>query len=153
MITESGIVTNANLKTALIKTVRAGACESCSSRKSCGTAHSHNEITVAVKNTIGVKEGDHVVIGLETRPMLYLTFLLYVFPILLMIIGAVFGNYMAPTFNFNPSVASMICGFSCFGFAFYIIRQKHKTLSQKDEFKPFLIRKKPAPIQGACTPS
>lgn len=151
MITETGIVTTANEQMAVVKTNRSGACEACSSRESCGTAHNQTEITVAVKNTLNVTAGDHVVIGLETRPMLYLTFLLYVFPIILMIIGAVFGDYIAGILGYDPSVTAMICGFLCFGAAFFVIRKKHKTLSQKDEFKPFLIRKKNTPFPESCT--
>ena len=124
MITENGIVTSANPGTAQIKTIRSGACESCSSKKSCGTAGNQKEMIVTVKNTLNVQQGDHVVIGLETRPILYLTFLLYVFPIILLIIGALIGNFSAPLIDFNPSLFSIFIGFIFFGAAFVIIRKK-----------------------------
>ncbi len=151
MITENGIVTTADTATAWIKTTRSGACESCSSKESCGTVHEQKEHIVIVKNTLNVKSGDHVVIGLETKPMLYLTFLLYVFPILMMITGALIGDNLAVTFDVDPSIASMAIGFSFFGLAFYYIRKKNYTLSKNEAFKPFLIRKRPHAVQAGCS--
>ncbi|MCP3872228.1 MAG: SoxR reducing system RseC family protein, partial [Desulfobacteraceae bacterium] len=131
MITETGVVTNVISSTAWIKTIRSGACESCSSKKSCGTANNQKELIVEVKNTLNVEKGDQVVIGLETKPILFLTFLLYVFPIILLIIGAIIGNSIAPLVQMDSSILSMISGFSFFGFSFYIIRKKNDSLSKK----------------------
>ena len=69
MITENGIVTDVNSSLAWIRTIRSGTCESCSSKDNCGTSHSgKKEMITAVKNTLNVKKGDQVVIGLETKP-------------------------------------------------------------------------------------
>ncbi len=151
MITENGIVTTVTASTADIKTTRAGACESCSSKKSCHTASNHKEMIVTVKNTLKVKPGDHVVIGLETRPIMFLTFLLYVFPILMLIIGALIGNHLGLFLNLNPSLTSMAIGFTFFATAFLIIRQKNKSFSGQDAYKPFLVRKKPQAALANCT--
>ncbi|WP_300459243.1 SoxR reducing system RseC family protein [Desulfobacula sp.] len=151
MITENGIVTNVNAATAWVKTTRSGACESCSSKETCGTADSITEMIVTVDNTLNVEKGDHVIIGLETRPMLYLTFLLYVFPIILLTIGAVIGNSLAASFQMNPSILSMIFGFSFFGLSFYFIRKKNNALANEDAYKPFLVRKKSQVIPEGCS--
>lgn len=151
MITENGIVTAATAATAWIKTNRSGACESCSSKKSCTTVNSQKEMRFSVKNTLNVAEGDHVVIGLETRPVLFLTFLLYVFPILMLIIGALTGNFLGPLLDFNSSLSSMAVGFTFFTGAFLVIRQKNKSLSSQDSYKPFLVRKKAHAVSTNCT--
>ncbi|MBU1340739.1 MAG: SoxR reducing system RseC family protein [Proteobacteria bacterium] len=151
MITESGVVTNATPSVAWIKTIRSGACEACSSKESCGTVNDQKEMIVTVDNTLNVEKGDHVVIGLETRPMLFLTFLLYVFPIILLTIGAVIGNSLALFFQMNPSLVSMASGFFLFGFSFYYIRKKNNSLSQRQEYKPFLVRKKSHVIPSGCS--
>lgn len=150
MITENGIVTQSSIATARIKTIRSGACEGCSSRESCGTSHTSKEMIVTVKNTLDVKKGDQVVIGLETKPMMFLSFLLYVFPILLLITGAVIGDTIAPFLKMNESFCAMILGFSFFGAAFLVIRKKQAGLTQRDEFKPFLVRKKKLSKPGHC---
>ncbi|RLC04281.1 MAG: Fis family transcriptional regulator [Deltaproteobacteria bacterium] len=151
MITENGIITSANPSVAWVKTTRSGACEACASKESCGTGGSQKEIIVTVKNTLRVEKGDHVVIGLETRPMLFLTFFLYVFPIILLLIGAVIGNSLAPSFQMDPSLVSMAFGFSFFGLSFFIIRKKNTSLSKKEEYKPFLVRKKTSVISAGCS--
>ncbi len=131
--------------------MRTGACEGCSSKASCGTANSQEEMIVTVKNTLDVEKGDQVVIGLETKPILFLTFLLYVFPIILLTAGALIGNGIAPYIQMNPSLVSMIVGFSFFGLSFYYIRKKNNSLEQKDEYKPFLVRKKSHTISVGCS--
>ncbi len=150
MITENGIVTQADRSTARITTMRSSACKGCSSQGSCGTSHSSKEMTVTVKNTLGVQTGDRVVIGLDTKPMVILSFLLYVFPIILLIIGALIGDSLAPLLEMDRSLCAMILGFSFFGAAFLIIRKKQAGLALKDEFKPFLVRKKSLPDSVHC---
>ena len=151
MITENGVVTHADPAAAWIKTIRYGACEHCKDKDNCGSSHEQKEMTIQVENTLDVKKGDHVIVGIRTRPMIYLTFLLYVFPIICLIIGAVIGNAIAPSFGLNQSLTSMFSGFSCFALAFYFIRKKHGTMSQNDAYKPFLVRKKSGVIPSGCS--
>ncbi|MEN8210914.1 MAG: SoxR reducing system RseC family protein [Thermodesulfobacteriota bacterium] len=152
MIKENGIVTSANPSVAWVKTIRSAACESCSSKDSCGTSGSLEEMIITVKNTMNVVKGDHVVVGLESRPMLFLTFFLYVFPIISLTIGALIGDSIAPSFQQDPSLVSMVMGFLFFGLSFWFIRMKNNSLSKKKQFKPFLVRKRLANA-SACSSS
>jgi sigma-E factor negative regulatory protein RseC len=153
MITENGIVTQVDPSTAWVKTIRSSACESCATKDSCHTAGNQKAMIVMVENTLQVKKGDHVVIGIQTRPMLYLTFLLYVFPVILLMIGAAIGSSMAPAMDINPSAFSLVVGFSFFGSAFYFIRKKHNSLSKNNAYKPFLVRKRSQVIPSSCSTS
>ena len=146
MITENGIVTHATPETAWIKTTRSAACESCSSKDSCDVSHHPSEeMTVILPNTLGVIKGDRVIVGINSGPMLFLSFLLYVFPIILLIIGALIGDALAPVLGMNKSALSMGFGFLLFAVAFLIIRKKQAGMSKKDKYKPFLVRKKAPP--------
>jgi len=143
MITEDGIVTHATPGTAWIKTTRSAACESCASKDSCGVSHHPSEeMTITVPNTLGVEKGDRVIVGIESAPMLFLSFFLYVFPIIMLIIGALAGDALAPALEMNSSALSMGGGFLLFATAFLIIRKKQSGMSKKDKYKPFLVRKK-----------
>ena len=143
MITEDGIVTHATPETAWIKTTRSSACESCASKDSCGVSHHPSEeMTIILPNTLGVEQGDHVIVGIHSAPMLFLSFFLYVFPIILLIIGALIGDALAPVLEMSSSVLSMGFGFLLFAVAFLIIRKKQAGMSKKDKYKPFLVRKK-----------
>lgn len=143
MITEDGIVTHATPETAWIKTTRSAACESCASKDSCDVSHHPSEeMTIILPNTLDVKTGDRVVVGIDSAPMLFLSFFLYVFPIILLIAGALIGDALAPVLEINRSALSMGCGFLLFIIAFIIIRKKQAGMSKKDKYKPFLVRKK-----------
>ena len=132
MITEDGIVTHATPEKAWIKTTRSAACESCSSKDSCGGSHHPSEeMTIVVPNTLNVLEGDRVIVGIESGPMLVLSFFLYVFPIIMLIIGALIGDAIAPVLEMNKSALSMGVGFLLFAVAFLIIRKKQAGMSKK----------------------
>lgn len=152
MITENGIVTKSNESLAWVVTTRTAACESCASRESCGSGHNAQEMTVRVKNTLNVTQGDQVVIGIETKPVMLLTFLVYVVPIICLVVGALLGDILAPSFDINPSLAAMASGFSFFGIAFLVIRKKSSDLNQKEGYTPFLVRKQNSLVTAPCQP-
>ncbi len=153
MITEQGIVTRATPDVALIKTNRAAACESCAAKGSCGTIHQGKEMIVEVPNTLGVESGDSVLIGMQTKSALLLTFLIYIVPILCLVVGALIGDSLGPLLQVNASFAAMVLGFSFFGIAFFILHKKSAAMNQKSEFKPVLIRKTKTVTAPACKPS
>ncbi len=109
-------------------------------------------MTLKVKNTLGVEQGDQVVIGLETKPMLFLAFLLYVFPIICLLIGALAGDALAPLISMDASLGALILGGTGFAAAFLIIRANHSRLNNNDEYKPFLVKKAPALSQPCQIP-
>ncbi len=153
MITEQGIVTQANSDVALVKTNRAAACESCTAKSSCGTIHQGKEMTVEVPNTLGVEPGDSVLIGMQTKSALLLTFLIYIVPILCLVAGALIGDALGPVFRINASFAAMVLGFSFFGIAFFFLHKKSAAMNQKSEFKPVLIRKTKTVTAPSCNTS
>ncbi len=150
MITETGIVTQADNTTAWVRTTRSSACKSCQSRDTCETVKNQKQIHVKVPNTIGVQQGDEVVLGLETRPLLFLTFLLYVFPVIMLMVGAGIGDTLGRRFNMDPSLCAMGIGFFSFALAFLVIRLKNSSLSQQSQYRPFLVRKRPQAPLTTC---
>ncbi|MCA1785703.1 MAG: SoxR reducing system RseC family protein [Desulfobacteraceae bacterium] len=152
MITEYGIVTRATPAMAWIKTNRTATCGGCTAKDSCGTMHRGQEMMVEVPNTIGVTPGDSVVIGIETKPVMLLTFLVYVVPIICLVIGALAGDAVSPLIGINPSFSAMVLGFSAFGAAFFVLHKKSAALDQKKGYKPVLIRKT-KPVASVSCPS
>ncbi len=140
MFTEEGIITGTNRSAAWVKTVRSKSCESCDACDSCESNDKSKEQIVQVNNTVNARVGDRVVIGFKTGPLLKLTFMLYIFPIILLIAGAAIGQTLAPRFGTDPSITSLLAGLACFALAFVIIRRISNSLSNNKEFKPFLIR-------------
>ena len=140
MITKEGIVTNASTTTAWVETVRSKSCESCDACNSCEAQDKNMGMTIQVSNTINASKGDRVIIGFKTAPLLKMSFMLYIFPIILLIAGAAAGEAFAPRIEMDPSLASVIAGTLSFALAFGIIRKTGDRLSTSREFKPFLVR-------------
>jgi sigma-E factor negative regulatory protein RseC len=99
-------------------------------------------------NTADARIGDRVVLNIKTASLLKATFLLYVFPILAMIAGAVLGQTLAVRRDLDPSGLSALCGFLFFGLAFIVIRITGRRLSQNDSYRPEIIK-----VRGHQAPS
>jgi sigma-E factor negative regulatory protein RseC len=131
-----------------VKTIRSSACESCSSRHACHAGDSGKAMEVEAINTADARIGDRVVLNIKTASLLKATFLLYVFPILAMIAGAVLGQTLAVRRDLDPSGLSALCGFLFFGLAFIVIRITGRRLSQNDSYRPEIIK-----VRGHQAPS
>jgi sigma-E factor negative regulatory protein RseC len=140
MVTKEGLVTSISATTAWVETVRSKSCESCDACDSCESQDTSMGMIVQVNNTINAKKGDRVVIGFKTAPLLKMSFMLYVFPIILLIAGAATGETLAPRFEMDPSMTSVLAGIFSFALAFVIIRKTGDRVSKNREFKPILVR-------------
>lgn len=141
LATEEGIVIRlGNTSTAWVKTQKSAACESCASRGSCNAMGGGNDMEVESINTAGAKEGDLVVLGFKSSSLLKATFLLYVFPVLCMLIGAIIGQEMAPMFGFGPSGFSAVVGFICLAVSVLFVKAKGNQLAEKNAYRPEIIR-------------
>ena len=140
MPTEEGVVTKLDSDTVWVTTMKTGACESCAAKSSCTAMGGGKEMEVEAINTAGAKVGQKVVISFDTSPLLKATFLLYMFPIILLLIGALIGDKMAPYFNVGASALSVITGFLLFGLAMLFVISKGNKLAKKDEYRPKVVR-------------
>ena len=140
MATEQGIVIKTDSRTAWVKTNKSASCAGCSAKGSCHSKGAGEEMEVNAINEAGARKGDRIVLSFETSSLLKATFLLYVFPILLLIIGAAIGQEMAPKFDFNPSGFSAIMGFIFFFAALLIIKTTANRLAEKNEYRPKIIK-------------
>ncbi|MBF0201045.1 MAG: SoxR reducing system RseC family protein [Desulfamplus sp.] len=151
MITKEGVVTATLGKDVLVKTIRSKSCDACSAKDSCGEASGFQEMTVKIENSLNASAGDHVVVGFRTAPLLKITFMLYILPVILLITGAAAGDKLAAIINTDPSVTALIAGGISLVIAFVIIRLINNSLKDKKEFQPFL--KRFSRKNETCTPS
>lgn len=140
MITEQGIITGTAESMAWVKTVRSKSCDSCDSKDSCAEGGKSREMVVQVENSINAKTGDRVVIGFDSAPMLQLSFVLYIFPVIFLITGAVLGQNFASNMGMDESAASILAGLAFFALSFGVVRLFNNRFADKKEFKPFLVR-------------
>ena len=140
MATEQGIVIRTDAQAAWVKTLKTGSCKGCSARGSCHSLSKRGEMEVEAINEAGAKPGDRIVLSVETASLLKAAFLLYVFPILLLILGAAIGQETAPYFDVNPSGFSAVVGFSFFFGAVLIIKYKADKMARKKSYRPKVIK-------------
>ena len=127
---------------AWIRTTRSSACESCSSRDACQGSDSGKEMEMEVEalNTADARVGDRIVLNIKTASLLKATFLLYVFPILAMLAGALIGQSVAEARGSDPSSMAALFAFGFFGLSFVCIRITGRHLAKNQDYKPEIIK-------------
>ncbi|MDH3799027.1 MAG: SoxR reducing system RseC family protein [Desulfobacterales bacterium] len=140
MATEQGVVLRTDSEDAWVKTARSSACEGCTARGSCHTTGGGQDMEVKAINSAGASVGDRIVLSFETASLLKATFLIYVFPIILMIAGAVLGQVLAPFIEFSPSGLSVLLGFAFFFSALFIIKARANKMAKKDAYQPKITK-------------
>lgn len=141
MATEKGIVTRVGSATAWVKTSRSSACEGCASRHACHIkGNDDQEMEVEAYNDAGAVVGDRILMRLASGALLKVSFMLYVFPILLLMLGAILGQALAPALELDPSSFSPLLGGVCFVLAFVVIRVRSGRMARKNEYRPRIVR-------------
>ena len=123
-----------------VKTVRSEACDSCSSKGACHTMGGGKEMEVAVLNPIGARVGDRVVIKLGTSPFLKATFLVYMFPVLLLVVGAAAGEWISRSAGLGSPLPSALLGFGSLAAGLVFMRIIARRLAEKAEYRPRITR-------------
>lgn len=95
---------------------------------------------VKALNIAGAREGDRIVLNFETRSLLKATFLIYVFPIIFLIAGAVCGQMLASLISINPSVLSVVLGFASFFAALVIMKARANKMAAQHSYQPKITK-------------
>ena len=140
MASEQGVVVRVDAAGTWVKTVRSEACESCSSKGACHSMGGGREMEVVVVNPLNARVGDHVVLRLENSPFLKATFLVYMFPILLLVAGAAAGEWISRSFGFDSSLLPALLGFGSLATGLLLMRIIAHRLATKDEYRPRIAR-------------
>lgn len=151
MATEQGIVIRTNGPNAWVRTERSSSCKACSSRDSCMNVGNGNEMEVETVNEAGAQTGDRVLISLETASLVKVLFVIYIFPILAMLAGAVLGQKVASLLSWDESLCAMICSFLSFFIAFRIIKSRGNKMAENKAYKPRIIQVLP-PLHRSFRP-
>lgn len=140
MAMEEGVIIKTNGTTAVLRTRQKTSCESCAERKHCHTSGNDKEMEVEASNKINAKVGDLVVVSFDSGRLFLLAFFLYVFPIILMIIGALIGERVAAAYEGNPSAYAALFGFGFFFISMGIVKWKDHQARKTGKFRPEIIR-------------
>ncbi len=140
MITEEGTVKRTMGSKAWVVTQRSTMCDGCGSHDACKVLGGGKEMEVEALNTAQARPGDQVLLTIEGQSLVKVSFLVYMFPILALILGAAIGQKVASVMATNPEVTSFGLGAILFGLAFVLVRMKDKKLEQAGRTIPRVAR-------------
>lgn len=91
-------------------------------------------------NTVNARLGDRVLVYFDTSKLYKLSFLLYVFPIIIMIVGALIGERVAENFHGNPSTYSAFFGLFFFIGAMVVVKLMDKKAGKTGKYRPQIVK-------------
>jgi len=140
MASEEGIVTRLDATGAWVRTVRGDCCESCTSKSMCHTVGGGREMEVPAVNAAGACVGDRVVLKMNTAPFLKATFLIYLFPVLLLMAGAMVGEWMARSSGAYSPLPAALVGFGSLAFGLVVMKLAADRLARRQSYRPRIVR-------------
>lgn len=127
-------------ETAIMRMMRMSACAKCG--KCMNASSESEEILVEVDNTIGAKVGDHVMVNMEHINVMKATFLVYVIPMVLLIVGIVGSYYALNAIGFaGPTeVVAAIIGIALMGLSYIYLKINDKKFKESREYVPVVTK-------------
>lgn len=145
MIEQSAKVLRTQGDEVAIEVRRQTACGSCSAKAGCGKSLLDNvfkikPLLLTIPNTIGARENDDVIVGLNESAILQASFYLYFFPLFMMMIFAIAAGYLLSNQNSEifTIVAAVIGLLAGSRMSSIILNRKEKNKSEF--FQPTLIK-------------
>ena len=133
---EIGIVKSVSGTIATVSVERKSACEQCAAGCKITGSGAEMEAVNRAKAKVGQK------VRIELQPFSYLkgSIIVYGFPALALIIGAVVGkDFFSRLFPaVDPDVVSAVCGFGAFIICFVLIKIWSMRAEKKTEYKPVI---------------
>lgn len=148
MIEESGYVVRSDEQYAWVLTQRRSGCASCSSKGSCGTgalsgvfgAKAHE---VKVRNTIGARAGEEVVIGIREELLVRGSIVVYLMPLLTLIGGSVLGQSLAPQLDLaSADAAGIVGGLLGLALGFFLLHWRNRRWGDNAAYQAETVRRR-----------
>lgn len=134
---EQGIVISTNGNKARVLINRHAACGDCGA---CHIGKEKMTMETVADNKIDAKEGEDVLVHMETINVLKATGIAYGFPFLLFVIGLLLGWFLAPIFNLDQVITSFFMGIGLTIISFLVIYFLEKRGIFNTKYKPIIIK-------------
>ena len=145
MIEEQAIVVSVDKGFVNVETSSTSGCGSCQSAASCGAGlvsslFGGKSRTLRIRNTVNARKGDTVTIGLNRLALVVASLMIYLLPLLMLIVGAITGEWLATMLAFNLiDLFSIIGGLAFAVLAFILNRRVLSTGVMDRMIQPVLL--------------
>ena len=118
---------------AQVSTERKGSCDGCGTGNNCHSCLSSSKIVTRVLNEAKAKPGDLVTVSLDSDLILKSAAVLYLFPIVSLVAGALVGAHISVDWGVSETVAAMGFGFAglCLGFLLAVFISKRMSANNR----------------------
>ena len=150
MVEEQAIVISTDQHQASLEILRNKPCGLCGQSRGCGLSFfgklfAHRPNTFKAKNLIKAKVGDLVVVGVEESALLMSSFAVYGIPLVMLLIGAFLGSFLATAAHMDRGTA---IGAACGLLLGYIWLKGHAQGNSLDRrYSPIILRLA-SPVSG-----
>jgi len=145
MIEEIAQVVAVEGDTVLCQTQRKSACHSCSVKQGCGTSVlakvvGQRSSQIRIANTLDVKVGDEVVLGIEENALVQGSLLIYTLPLVAMIAAALLAEFWAGSQGIVSELPVILAALAGFALALFGVRYRMKKGALKNHIQPHILR-------------
>ena len=140
MHTEKGVVQDIEDDWAWVVTRRKDMCEHCGDKGSCHMVQGTDRMVVKAKNLAHARKGDEVELYLSTKSKLKGLFILYMFPVLGLLIGAFSANSLSGVLGFNKELGMVLFTLSGLILAFLLAKLLAARMEASQELTPLVSR-------------
>lgn len=140
MHTEKGIVKSIEGGWAWVLIRRTHACSHCSQKDLCHMVEGTDRMVVKAKNPASARKGDEVELYLSTKSKLKGLFILYMFPVLGLLIGAFSANSLSGVLGFNKELGMVLFTLSGLILAFLLAKLLAARMETNRELTPIVSR-------------
>ena len=141
MIEEFGVVVSLKSdEIALVTCIKTSACKGCAGEKMCSLGRDDGKRLVEVHNPLHAKPGDKVKIATSNSAFYKSSFLVYILPLILLLIGAGLGQWLGTSVltGVDPNLTAFLLGVIFLAVAFVGIRSLNRKLP-KEEYMPTVV--------------
>ena len=138
---EEGVVLKVLSEGALVCVTKTEACHGCPSAQLCHMGKT-GEREVLAQNPVGAKEGQRVEIEIKDGLFLQASFIIYIFPVIALILGAIFGRWISRVIQISLSedTCAVIGGLICMISVFILIKLRSCNRYYMKKFQPTIIK-------------
>ncbi len=137
MLVETGRVAKSAQGKALVEIVKGTACAECHVGSACDLGKSVR--TVEANDPFGVRVDQLVQVSVPNDSVLRASFVVYIIPLLALIAGTLFGEYLGGKFGVQ-NIFEIIGGFTCLGLSFLFVRFYNNIFKEQIRNQPVITK-------------